>query len=243
MVKVVICDDEKEICAKLESSLISIFAEMKMKCDISVFYAGQELCRKIEAGASYELFFLDIEFANSEINGVETGKLIRDSHKTVSIVYISWEKSYAMQLFDIRPLNFLLKPLAYEKIKQVAETYVKLSGFSAGEFVYKKGHGMFKIPIKDIMYLESQGRKIIIHMENGEQEEFYGSLKSVYNEQLVSFDFLFIHSAFVVNYDYVAETKYSQLYICGKQDFLPIGQSRRNEIRERYLSIMKGRSG
>jgi DNA-binding LytR/AlgR family response regulator len=243
MVKVVICDDEKEICAKLESSLISIFAEMKMKCDIAVFFAGQELCRKIEAGENYDLIFLDIEFSKSEINGVETGKLIRDSHKTVSIVYISWEKSYAMQLFDIRPLNFLLKPLEYEKIKQVAETYVKLSGFSAGEFVYKKGHGTLKVQIKDIMYLESRGRKIIIHMENGGQEEFYGSLKIAYNEQLAGFDFLFIHSAFVVNYDCITETKYSQLHICGKQDFLPIGQSRRNEIRERYLSIMQRRGG
>lgn len=46
------------------------------------------------------------------------------------IVYISGKSEYALELFDINPLNFLVKPLNYEKIEKVINKYLKLrNGF------------------------------------------------------------------------------------------------------------------
>lgn len=243
MVKVAICDDEKDICTQLEVDLIDIFSKLKAKYEIDIFFAGHELCKKIQTGTYYDLIFLDIEFANSEINGVRVGQLIREDYNNniVSIVYISWENNYAMQLFEIRPLNFITKPLTHDKIEQTIQTYLKISSLSSGEFVYKKNHGNFRQKLKDIIYLESRGRKVVIHLVDSKEEEFYGSLKDVYNEQLINFDFLFIHASFVVNYDYVSETKYSQLFLTNIEKPLPISQNRRNEIKQRYVEIMRQR--
>ena len=243
MVLIAICDDEITIGAELERTLMEVFAQQKVECEIDVFFAGDDLCRKMEAGAHYDLIFLDIEFAENETNGVEVGRLIRDTHQDhlASIVYISWEKKYALDLFDIQPFNFLIKPLERGEIEEVIIKYLKISRLWDGNFTYKKGHNTFKVQMKDVIYLESRDRKLILHLAGGKKEEFYGALKEIYNEQLQKFDFLFIHSAYAVNYDYVTTVKYNQLFLAGSETSLPISPNRKNEVRQRYMEIMKRR--
>ena len=77
-------------------------------------------------------------------------------------------------------------------VEQLTRTYLKLSGLWSGDFTYKIGHDNYKVQIKDIVYLQSVKRKLILHLRDGRKEEFYGSLKEVYQNQLKRFDFLFI---------------------------------------------------
>ena len=243
MVMVAICDDETKISADLERALIDIFDKLNVEYEIDVFFGGTELVRHLEAGTHYDLIFLDIEFAKEEINGVEVGRLIRDSHQnnTVSIVFISWEKKYAMQLFEIRPLNFWVKPLEDDKIEHTVRTHLNITGLWARVFVYKKGYDTVKVQIKEIIYVESRDRKLILHLANGREEEFYGSLKEIYEEQLKKFNFLFIHASYVVNYEYVASMKYNQLFLMNRTTPLPISQNKREAVRKNYYEIMKRR--
>ena len=243
MVLVAVCDDETEIGASLERALINVFTELNVEHAIDVFFSASELCKKMEAGTQYDLIFLDIEFANDKPNGVEVGRLIRNVHQnhTAQVVYISWEKKYAMQLFEIRPMNFLVKPLKHDEIEQTVKTYLKIAGLSNREFTYKKGHDIFKAQIKDVMYLENSDRKVIIYFADGRKESFYGSLKEIYNEQLKHFDFLFIHASYAVNYDYVTTVKYNELFLSDSATPLPVSPNRRNEARANYLAIMKRR--
>ncbi|MCL2051151.1 MAG: LytTR family DNA-binding domain-containing protein [Lachnospiraceae bacterium] len=243
MVFIAICDDENKICAELERTLLNIFDNLNVKHEIDVFYTGEELCKEIETGKHYDIIFLDIEFAQNKINGVEVGQLIRDVHQNhlTSIVFISWKKSYALQLFEIQPLHFLVKPLKDEKIENVVRKYFKISGLWSEVFTYKIGHDIFKVQIKDIIYLENYERKVILHLTNGRKEEFYGSLKAVYEEQLKRFDFLFIHASYVVNYDYVTALTFNQVLLFNSRDALPISKHKKNEVRERYYEIVKRR--
>ncbi|MCL1844101.1 MAG: LytTR family DNA-binding domain-containing protein [Defluviitaleaceae bacterium] len=243
MVYIAVCDDEVKTGAEIERALIEIFGKLNIEHEIDVFFAGAELCRKMESGAHYDLIFLDIEFAKGEINGVEAGRIIRDAHQNylVSIVFISWEKKYAMQLFEIQPFNFIIKPLSHEKIQSVVHKYVKTTGFWQREFTYKIGHDIHKMQIKNMIYIESRDRKLVLHHADGTNTEFYGSLKNAYNEQLKQYDFLYIHNAYVVNYDFVSTLKFDQAVLADNCTLLPISKHRRNEVRARYLEIMKRR--
>ena len=258
MIHVAICDDEIKIGAELERALINIFGKLNLKYEIDVFYTGEDLCKEMEGGTHYDLIFLDIEFAQNKINGVEVGNLIRDVHQNhlSSIVFISWKKNYALQLFEIQPLNFLVKPLKEEKIEKVVRKHLKISGLWSGVFTYKIGHDIFKVQIKEIIYLENYERKVILHLADGRKEEFYGSLKELYEEQLKGFDFLFIHASYAVNYDYVSALTFNQVSLLNsktatfdKTSFgkaalskaLPISKHKKNEVRQRYFEIEKGR--
>ena len=244
MIYVAVCDDETKIGAEIECALINIFGKLNIRFEVDVFFSGEELHKNMETGAHYDLIFLDIEFAKSQINGVEVGRLIRDVHHNhlVSIVYISWERKYALDLFEIQPLNFLIKPFKHEKIEGVVRKYLKITGLWTEVFTYKIGHDTLKAQIKDIIFIESYDRKLIMHLMDGRKEEFYGSIKTAYEEQLKKFDFLFIHTSYVVNYDYITALRFDQVILVDSTTPLPMSKHRRSEVRESYYRIMKRRA-
>jgi len=241
--QIAICDDEKQICSELETTIKKILTSLKIKHEIDVYFSGERLCNKLESAAHYDLIFLDIEFAKNEINGIEVGTRIREVYERhmISIVYISWEMKYSMQLFDVRPLNFLIKPLKYGKIEQVIKTAVKLSKLCVDDFVYKVRHGDFRVKVKDIVYLESVNRKLILHLVDGRKEAFYGTLREVYQEQLHKFDFLHIHASYAVNYNYVSVLSRNKLVLAYNDITLPISRQRKEEISETYFTILERR--
>jgi len=243
MVKVAVCDDEKEITTELKLALVDIFDGLGVVYEIDGFFSVSELRRSLKAGTCYDLIFLDIAFSENEINGVEMGWLIREVFKdnAVSIIYISWVERYAVHLFKIRPIDFLIKPLTREKVKVAVEAYLRIAGPLEREFAYKKGRSMHSVRTKDIVYMEARDRKVVIHFCNGEKDDFYGALKDVYEKDLKERDFLFVHASFAVNCDYVAAIKFNDLHIVGWSSPLPISQNRKNEVRERYAAIMKRR--
>ena len=243
MIFVAVCDDEKGTCAELESILMELFSRMGLAYGIDVLYTGEELCNRMESGVHYDLVFLDIEFADNEMSGLDVGRLIRDTQNNdrVSIVFISWEMRYSMQLFEMRPLHFLIKPLEQKKIERVVNTHLRLAGLGAGELTYRIGHDLFKVPVRDIRYVESRDRKLVLHLQDGRKEEYYGALREVYQQQLQKHDFIYIHSAFVVNYEYITVLRYAEVTLLGGET-LPVSQARRKEARQAYCSIMERRA-
>lgn len=227
---VAVCDDEVQVGFQLEEYLEKICAELNIAVETDVYYSGESLCEKLVAGECYDLIFLDIEMAN--INGIQAGTKVRDEYhdETTQIVYISGKPQYALELFDTNPLNFLIKPLGYEDIKKVINRLLKISGLWSDTLTYKVGHDTFRIKLSDIMYFQSIGRKIKIFLKNGE-DEMYGSLEELYSVHLKKHGyFLFIHKSYIVNYNYVSVFEYKNVILFNKTA-LPIGQSKRKEIR------------
>ena len=245
MQKIAICDDEITIGAEIERALVETLTKQDIQHEIDIFCTGADLYEKIKQGVYYDLIFLDIEFAKNQINGVDVGRLIRNEHQNrlASIVYISWEAKYAMELFDLQPLNFLVKPVPDRKIEAVVKTHLKIAGLMTGTFTYKVGHDSFKLQIKDIMYLESRDRKLILHLADGRKEEFYGSIKTAYDEQLSKFDFMYIHNSYVVNFDYISILRFSEVFLMDIVTPLPISKHRRVDVRDRYKEILQKRLG
>jgi len=65
---------------------------------------------------SFDLIFLDIEL--KLMSGIEAGRIIRKEmdNQTILIVYISGKENYYKDLFEIRPMSFLQKPIEERKI-------------------------------------------------------------------------------------------------------------------------------
>ncbi|MDR2167934.1 MAG: LytTR family DNA-binding domain-containing protein [Clostridiales bacterium] len=239
---IAICEDNPIEATQIEAFLLTISAGLKISFEIDVYTTGEELCSKMAEGIHYDLIFLDIQLGDDCNDGVDVGRIIRDElgNSLVHIVYISWEQSYSMSLHRLQILDFLIKPLNFEELERVIKTFVKVESMRSGALSFKKGHDIYKINIKDILFLESADRKIIIHKQGGDRERFYGSLKKIYENDLIKYDFLFIHASYVVNYDFVEVFKYEELIIKGGKT-LPISQSRRKFIRDAHYAIRNRR--
>ena len=244
MLKIALCDDEQNTLNELALLLVDVFASLGLEYKTDNFLSAVALCQALEGGSRYDLLFLDIGFAEGELNGVDAGHLIRDTYRNyvTSIVYISWVERHAKQLFPTRPLYFIVKPPCRKEVAAAVALYLKFTnGYGRVlEFTYKKGHAAQSVRLNDVVYLESHDHKIMLHFAGGASDTFYGALKDVYEQQLRNADFLFIHASYIVNYDYVTAFNFSALSLTGRLS-LPIARNRRDEVCRQYAAIMKRR--
>jgi len=235
MYKIAVCDDNKIVCSEIEKVLLNLRKENELRLDIDIFYNGEDLELKLVSGAKYDLLILDIEL--DALNGIDVGKIVRDKleNDAMQIVYISAKASYAMALFDTRPLNFLVKPLEDKKLVEVVLKAMDLGGVKLGCFEFNIGKEKYRYCLNDILYFESIGRKIKIVLKS-ETKEFYGKIKALSNE-LQEKGFYLIHNSYLVNYDKVKAQRSENLELINGKE-LPISRNNRNKMKEILMNHM-----
>lgn len=107
--KTVICDDEKSTCSELEEIILKYAKEKSVSLVTEVFYSGDTLLDYLKR-EKINILFLDIELPGKD--GVMVGKYIREvlEEENIFLIYISSKENYALQLFQNRPFDFLVKP-------------------------------------------------------------------------------------------------------------------------------------
>jgi DNA-binding LytR/AlgR family response regulator len=235
--KIGICDDDKILCSALEEQIYGISKELAIKVEIEVWYSGESIQNDLNKGNELDLLFLDIELVSKD--GIAVGNFIRNDLEDMQthIVYISSKESYAMQLFKVQPLDFLIKPLLTEQIKEVMIRSIKQKRNADAYFEYQKGNSVFRISLKDIAYFMSMDKKIIIVKTDGE-EEFYGKLKSIVDK--LPDNFIMIHQSYIINQTYVSEYCYETVKMVNGEN-LNISKPYRKETRSKIKQCQKAK--
>ncbi|MDK2962259.1 MAG: hypothetical protein PWP20_1385 [Eubacteriaceae bacterium] len=232
MFKIAICDDEPVITSQLEEILYNNRELFPYDIEIDVFYSCDHLASYMENSNDFDLLFLDIEMDG--LNGLELGRIIRNQldNQSLQIVYVSGKEDYYKELFDVRPMHFLLKPVDPDSLIQDVNLAMKLTNRYKQFFVYKKSSKIYKVRIKDILYFQSINREIRILTTRGD-DIFYGKLKDL-SPQLKDFQFMQIHKSYLVNYAQIIEFRYDRIKLANSE-ILPISQAKRKKIRELQL--------
>lgn len=227
MFKIAICDDNKTVCIKIEKEIEEFFSTEKGNYGIDVFFTGEELIANLKGKEKYDLIFLDIEL--DVINGIMVGQFIREEllDDNTQIAFISAKTSYALELFQIRPIHFLVKPIAKVQVFKVLSKTLELQGRQTKFLCYKSERTEKKIPYKDILYFSSEGKKILLHMREGE-DYFYGKLCDL---TFPTMDFICIHKSFIVNRNYVVQFKFDRVVLSNAEE-LSISRMYRKNVRK-----------
>lgn len=112
--RICICDDNKETCLEIEKLLNDFFScKIKKKTINSEFereiiksYSGTSLSNLLLQGGYFDFIFLDIQL--EDMLRFEIANALRDKfiNRKTQIIYISSEKSYALDLFESKPFDF-----------------------------------------------------------------------------------------------------------------------------------------
>ena len=229
--KIVICDNDIHFCEEIERMIAGYGEIQKRRIETLVFYSGESLCTYLEQCEEIDILFLDIEF--EQMSGIDVGEHIRKhlgNHWT-QIVFISGEPGYAMRLFKVQPMDFLIKPVHEDDIIEILKTCEDLLKKKKKFFEFSQGTSEKKVRFEEIVGFISDGRKIIIKTING-KEEFYGKLKEIVSE--LPDNFLQIHQSYIINEDYITTYKYDHVEIMNGESFI-ISKPYRNAIRKKLL--------
>ena len=235
MIQIAICDDDMTTTSQIEEYIRQIEIEQHIQVQYRIFFDGKSFMQSVESGEVYDLIYLDVEMPL--MKGLDAAKKLREMEISSLIIYISNYETYCESMIETEPFRFLRKPIndvdlfrkyfmsAYKKLENRNEYYT---------YSYKKIH--HKININDIMYFESNNRKICIHT-NGNQENntFYGQLDMVEKElESKSCTFIRIHQSYLVNSTYINTVQHDAVILENK-DELPISEKRQKEIQRKLF--------
>lgn len=198
--RIAICDDEKIICTQIENLISDYRKKNPDKSDIEFisYTNGEDLYEKLLEGDFYDLIFMDIELYH--MNGIAISSYIRNEQENerTEIAFISAFQHYGNELYTLRPLDFILKPIAYDRVACCLDTAWKRKKERGQVFLYQVGRIKKSVPLGDILYFQSNARKITMKSVQG-TDVFYGKLNEI-DEQLPKECFIRIHHSTIINY-------------------------------------------
>ena len=155
----------------------------------------------------------------------------------VQIIYISAYTKYAAGLFEMKPLNFLEKPLTEKKIRMALSDALNWMNHKGDIFEYKAGPNTYRVLIGDIYYFRRDKREIEI-VTKKKRESFYGNLEAI-EARLSDYNFFICHQSYLVNYSSITRFGYTDLEL-SNGDCIPISQGRRKAVRELQKKLERG---
>jgi hypothetical protein len=134
-------------------------------------------------------------------NGLDFGQMIRERYPFIQTIFVSADIDYSLDVFDLEAVYFLNKPVSSDRLGRAWDMALRRISSQKASFlrINSRGHHL-NVPYKDIMYLESERRIIIVH-RTANEHQFYAQLDEV--EQLVPDSFIRIHQSYLVNMHYI----------------------------------------
>jgi two-component system LytT family response regulator len=183
-----------------------------------------------------ELIFLDIRMP--DLTGLQLLKVIQP--KPLVILITAYEK-YALEGFELDVVDYLLKPVPYERFLKAVTKARELillrraalalstkeeTAPSSGYIFVKSDYKQVRIDFSEILYIE--GLKDYIKIYNGEKPVITQmSMKSI-SEKLPEKDFMRVHRSFIINVHRIQYVQRMHIRV-GNKD-IPIGENYRDQF-------------
>lgn len=234
MLNIAICDDNVQTTGKLDRVIQKIAKKNFVEVEIEVFWNGKSLADAVAKGICFDIIYLDIEMDKED--GISAAKRIRIYDKNVLIIYVTSHENHMKESFMVRPFQFLIKPV---NEKQLETCFMAAyEDINSGDFYFRYSYQRVnhKVLLRDILYFESNKRKVFIITEKA-TFELYGKLNEIENSlKECKVSFLRVHQSFLVNYKHVKGQAYDFVEMDNGMK-IPISEDRRKLISEQYCSM------
>ncbi|CAM1344312.1 LytR/AlgR family response regulator transcription factor [Tenacibaculum amylolyticum] len=153
-----------------------------------------------------DLLFLDINMPN--LTGIDFLKSLKNPPKAILTTAY---RDYAIESYDLEVLDYLLKPITFERFFKAIEKFLRNSNTpdpvektahtlsKEDDFLLiKSGNKHHKILIKNILYIESLKDYIQFHLEDDKRVVSKYKISDIENE-LKAKSFLRVHRSYLIN--------------------------------------------
>ena len=156
-----------------------------------------------------QLVFLDIQMP--DLSGMELSRMIPDGTR---IIFTTAFKQYAFESYEVSALDFLLKPIRYQKFLEAAEKarewFTLKEAATASptpdaptSTFFKVDGALRKVELSDILFVEGMKDYVMVYLASQRQPLVtHVTMKAM--EEMLPAGFMRIHRSFIVALDKVA---------------------------------------
>ena len=185
-----ICDDERECLEAAERLITDAAADADIDAELREYTSAARMLADISAGVRFDMIFLDIMMG--AVNGLETARKIRETDGEVIIILVTSYADFMRQGYEVRAFRYVMKNDTESISRAFREACTELE--KVPSFSFRIGSELRRVPVRDILYIESDRRQAVLHTDRGEFR-FYARLDDINTLP----GFIRIHRSYLVN--------------------------------------------
>ncbi|MDE6621343.1 MAG: LytTR family DNA-binding domain-containing protein [Lachnospiraceae bacterium] len=236
--RIAYCEDEAAQ-AKLVRSMIMQWAESRRTAaEVVLFESAEEFLFKND-DYPYDIVFLDI--AMRQMNGVELARAIREKDRKLPIAFLTADRTFAIEGYEVHAVRYLLKPVTMEKLGSLLDELSAERGDNTEDTVCITVGGkgtVRKLAESSICYVEVLGHYTQLHLNDDSAVRIKESLAAVVEMLHRKEVFVKCHRSFVVNLAYVEKISRTECML-SDGTVLPVSRSAYQELNERFIEYYR----
>lgn len=238
-VSVLVVDDDVEQAQVVEGLLEQYPTHKDFEVEVCTSLSClEDLLRR---GAAPDIVFMDVVLGSSSdsgANGIVAVQRLLQQCAGVQVIYVTGHVEYCTRVYRTNHVYFLTKPLQVEDFNDALDKALEnLEARIARPFGVKVGGRIMRVLPADIEFIESDRRKVRIHLAD-QVIEAYESLGGIARK--LPDTFVQRHKSFLVNMEKIAEMRSDQIDLLSGAT-IPISQKRSRLTREAFMGFLKER--
>ena len=224
MIRCLAVDDETPALDILEDNIRQIpFLQLVGKCKNA--YSAMEILQQ----EPVDLLFLDIEMPG--INGLS---LLKSLPKKPMAIFITAYRNYAVEGFDLDVLDYLIKPVTFDRFLKAANKALEYQSFLQKEdrnasvqfpdyFFIHTEYQLVKIFLHEITYIEGLRNYVKIYLVDSPKPVLSKLSMRAIEERLPPGKYARVHKSFIVMIDKISSIRNDIVRI--KEKEIPVSRS------------------
>ena len=233
MIRCLAIDDEPLALRQIRS-----YIERIPTLDLAATFSNAIAAREWLLDNSADLIFVDINMPG--LSGVD---FVRSLANPPMIIFTTAYSEYAVEGFKLDAIDYLLKPFGFDELMRSANKALSLHELrqlrdnaatensevtdepsADKEYIsIRADHKTSLVKLANIVYLESEGEYVRMHLNDGTKIVTLFRLKNM-ETSLPSEQFMRVHRSYIINLAYVAGYTKGRVFLEG-DDYVPIGDS------------------
>lgn len=183
-----------------------------------------------------DLLFLDIKMP--QLSGLE---LLRSIKNPPPVILTTAFREYALESFELNVIDYLLKPIPFNRFLKAIEKYESLtnpSGYIEPQkinlndeiketFIYiKADKKMIRVLLKDILFIE--GLKDYVQVHTADKKIITYQTLNYFEEKLPHTHFIRVHRSYIISLSHIQSYSASEIEVAKRS--IPIGNTYAKEV-------------
>ena len=235
MLNIAICDDSKLDALEAKKVIRNTLNNLNKEADIEYYLNAEDIQNKLlKRKEPLDLLILDIDMPG--ISGLDLAEKLRANNLKLLIIFLSNHEEFVFKAIEFQPFRYIRKIKLETEMPIAIQSAVNLIKINSDkQIILNTDDGEMKIMVSDIMYFETDGRKIAVWLSN-ERKLLVNKTIIDLQEEINKENFISIHRSCVVNIDYVKNMHDTILTMKNGQQ-LAVSRRKYKDIKRQILNL------
>ena len=168
MLKIAICDDEKEFRSAAEQMLKLYMADKSAQFLADTFDVSSDLIDATEKGTVYDIYLLDIYMPG--VTGMSIATELRNRDIKSPIIFLTSSTDHALEAFGVDATHYLLKPYTKDSFYVGMDKAMQsIASHKNDSVILKVDNDYRSILVSKLIYCEAEDKYQRLYLASGEK--------------------------------------------------------------------------